>query len=473
MSATDTNNSTALMDPPLHDRPGAGIVQDDAHADSLMDPAHKALVDALRITYLLVKVAMWALVALFLLSGFQRVNTGENGIALAFGKIASTDLAPGLHPSWPYPIGELVKVSTAPVETTVEFLPDLSDAERRDLRERGPTALAGGGLAQLGVQDSYLLTADQAIGHAQWQLRWRRANAATTIQNINDEDLASIVQAVVRSAIVQAAATHTIDEILRSMPEDWRDPESYEPLPDQARRIAQQKLDDMNSGVEISQLSLSTRFAPRHVIEDFNSVSKAEQDAQRRIATAQMERESKLTSTAGAAAETILEQIDQYELDLAAQDHEAAQETYARIAALLSGKPVTIDGEEVQFSVSGQIARVVQEAEQFSDQIVADAMTSASIFQAKYAAFQANPAVVVHTDWANAMTSLLQRQSTQSMFMAPSGDMTFTLNRDPEVQRQLERERNAARKKEAMERRERERELERHQRERGVNIVEQ
>src|SRR5690606_28400632 len=144
-----------------------------------------------------------------------------------------------------------------------------------------------------------------------------------------------------------------------------------------------------------------------------------------------------------------------------------------RIAALLSGKPVTIDGEEVQFSVSGQIARVVQEAEQFSDQIVADAMTSASIFQAKYAAFQANPAVVVHTDWANAMASLLQRQSTQSMFMAPSGDMTFTLNRDPEVQRQLERERNAARKKEAMERRERERELERHQRERGVNIVEQ
>src|SRR5690606_27885360 len=217
-------NSTALMDPPLRDRPGAGIVQDDAHADSLMDPAHKALVDALRITYLLVKVAMWALVALFLLSGFQRVNTGENGIALAFGKIASTDLAPGLHPSWPYPIGELVKVSTAPVETTVEFLPDLSDAERRDLRERGPTALAGGGPAQLGVQDSYLLTADQAIGHAQWQLRRRRPNAAPPIQNRNDEDLANIVQAVVRSAIVQAAATHTIDEILRSMPEDWRDP---------------------------------------------------------------------------------------------------------------------------------------------------------------------------------------------------------------------------------------------------------
>lgn len=472
MSVTDTNNSTAVIEPALRGRAAVMATEEPTDA-SLMDPAHKALVEALRITYLLVRVAMWALVGLFLLSGFQRVNTGESGISLAFGEITSTDLAPGLHGSWPYPVGELVKVPTAPQDASIEFLPDLSEGERRDLREKGPTALAGGGLQQLGVQDSYLLTADQAMGHAQWQLRWRRANAATTVRNIDDEDLSRIVQAVVRGAIVQAAATHTIDEILRSTPEDWRDTDTYEPLPEHARRLAQEQLNEMDSGIDIVQLSLSTKFAPRHVIDDFNSVSKAEQEAQKLIAAAQMARESRLTSTAGGAAETILTQIEQYERDLAAQDDDAAEQTYARIAALLSGEPVVIDGEEVSFPLSGQVARVIQEAEQFSSQVEADAQTAAAIFQAKLTAFTANPAVMIHTDWANAMGALLSNPSVQTMLMDTNGDMTYTINKDPEVERQLERDLNEQKKRQGMEAHRRDMERERYQRDPNVTVSEE
>jgi hypothetical protein len=249
--------------------------------------------------------------------------------------------------------------------------------------------------------------------------------------------------------------------------------DKYEPLPEQARRIAQEALDRMDSGVQIAQLSLSTKFAPRQVIADFNSVSQAEQGAQQAIAAAQMERESKLTSTAGGAAEPILTQIEQYELDLAARDDDAAEQTYARIKALLSGEPVTINGAESSYPLSGEVVRVVQEAEQFRSQVVADAQTSASIFQAKLAAFTANPAVMIHTDWANAMASLLSNPKVQTMLMDTHGPMTYTINRDPEVKRQLERERNAERKREAMDQRQREMELQRYERETGGTVSEQ
>jgi membrane protease subunit HflK len=411
------------------------------------------------------------LVVLFVLSGFQRINTGESGISLRFGDIKRKDLSPGGHFAWPYPIGQVIKVSTSPEASTIEFLPELSDAERQQLREEGATALAGFG-SQLSVRDGYVLTADQAIGHVQWQLRWRRADAALTVQNMHDAHLARIVEAVVRSAIVRAAATHTIDEMLRATPESWRDPANYEPLADAARRIAQETLDEMDSGVEIDQLSPASRFPPRGVIEDFSSVSRKEQEAAKEIADASTQREARLMQAAGGAAETILAQIEQYERDLAVGDEEAAVRTFASINALLSGEPAEIDGEAVSFPVSGRVASIRLQAEQFRSRLVSNARTDAAIFQAKLAAFEANPAVMIHTDWSDAMTSLLTSENVQAMLMDATTPAVVTINPDPEIKRELERKWNEERRRKQFERSQREREDARYEREQGITMEE-
>ena len=87
-----------------------------------LDAASKSLSDALRISFVILKVIMIILIVAFLASGFETVGSDEQAIVLRFGKIrgAGEDrlLDPGAHWILPYPIDEIVKI---PVKTKVNL----------------------------------------------------------------------------------------------------------------------------------------------------------------------------------------------------------------------------------------------------------------------------------------------------------------------------------------------------------------
>src|SRR5437016_6372201 len=72
------------------------------------DAGTQALSEALRSSFVIVKILMAGLVILFICSGVFTVPSQKKAIILRFGKPVGTGekmlLEPGLHWSWPYPI---------------------------------------------------------------------------------------------------------------------------------------------------------------------------------------------------------------------------------------------------------------------------------------------------------------------------------------------------------------------------------
>ncbi|MCE2653049.1 MAG: hypothetical protein LW650_05970 [Planctomycetaceae bacterium] len=422
---------------------------------SLMDPANQSLADALKITYRLLQLAMLGLLAMFVFSGFQSVQTGERGIRVAFGAVQTDDLPPGFQFSLPRPLGEILKVNTGSQVTSLqtEFMPALSDADRN----RNEQELAGMGKDTLDPsQDNSLLTADNALAHARVSATWQRTAIRDNARNIDPEFERQIVSAAVRRGVVHAVAQVTIDEFLRNQP----DPGRVGPFPTletEARRIAQDLLDRNKAGIELRTVTFEKRLPPLRLIGEFANVERSRSEAGQAIRNAEVFRTERLTQAAGEAAPIMLREVDAFDAALASGKQDAATSALQRIDAILGGEPIDIDGQKVTVPLSGDAAGRIADALQYRSTTVSRAQADSTVFAAKLAAWRANPSVLMTSDWTEAFSSFIGRDSVQ-VFWVPPGVKVLDLlvNRDPALTREQERKRNEAAVKEREERRVRE-----------------
>lgn len=424
-------------------RLGAGGGSEAADLASMMDPATKSLADALRWSYRVLLGAIAVLFVLFAGSGFTSVGASERGIKLRFGQIVDRNLEPGAHFGWPAPIGKIIKVPVGEqvIDLRKQFFPNLAEAEEKQLAEQGSTVLAGGGSDSLDPNvDGQLLTADGAIVHARWTVTYRHdeRNPDLNARNIGDEAAEQkIVQSVVMQAIVRAAASVTLDEFMRNVPDERRAEGAFRTVESLAMQTAQAMLDRLESGILIQTLAMTQKFPPRRVMPSYYRVQAAQSESASAIEDAVSARREALQAAAGDAAEVILSQIDQYELDLAKNDTAAAEATLARIDALLLGQPVEIDGRTYNPRVSGTVTSLLDGARQERTSMVAQAKAEADLFEAKLAAFKANPKVLLNGDWADAYQAFATREGTQIMLLPPGAVRTvLSINRDPVLSRE-------------------------------------
>jgi modulator of FtsH protease HflK len=428
--------------------------------ESLMDPATKSLGEALKITFRLLQLAIVVLVGLYVLSGGQTVNEAERGVRVVLGRVASSDLAPGFHLSWPEPIGELVKVQTGEQrrELTREFWPSMTESEETAIAgKEGVQSLASGGRDSLDPDaDGHLLTADGNVAHARWTVTYRRreSDAAINLRNINPEFEDQIVAAMVRRAIVKAAASVTIDELLKNTPDASIRKPGARTVETIARDAAQEALDKVEAGIQIQQLTLNQRIPPRPVMTAFNQVQSAQSDASKSIEDARQQAQNTLLNVAGQGAEPILRAIDAYETALAAGDDAASRARLAEIDALLQNQTVAIGSEQVVPNTFGQVSRTVAEAREYRTTLVSRTKSEVSAFLAKREAFKANPLVMIEADWRGALTEFLRRDTVQEWVLPPADQMkgfVLMLNRDPAIAREQEQKRNESEAKKAEE----------------------
>src|SRR5512133_249415 len=85
-----------------------------------IDSGSQALSEALRSSFVVVKLVMVILLVVFFGSGLFTVREGERAIKLRFGKPVgdgeSALLGPGLHWSWPYPIEAYEKIPITAIQ---------------------------------------------------------------------------------------------------------------------------------------------------------------------------------------------------------------------------------------------------------------------------------------------------------------------------------------------------------------------
>jgi modulator of FtsH protease HflK len=398
-----------------------------------MDAANQSLADALRITYGFLQVGMVVLLILFVFSGFQKINEGERGISIFLGKPSRTQLEPGAHLTWPYPIGELIRVGGGAVEVPLarDFMPNSPNARSGDeaILEMPIDQFSGQGRLNP-VRDNSLITADLNIAHTQWTVNYHRSNHLRFVEHILPEQERMVIVIAARRGVVQTMAETTIDDLLKK---------SAESIAAKVRVIAQQTLDDLESGITIDRVVLVRKTPPLFLLDRFASVQSAAQNAGKAREDALLKRDQSLNTVAGRAAPVLISMIEAYERDIELGEIDKASAMLEQIDTVLAGGEVNYQGQETLALVSGEISEILNEARAKSSSRVSQAIADLELFKAKQAQFEANPSLMIARDWSLAMNEFLNKDFVSTMYLPEGVDAELLVNHDPDIERERDR----------------------------------
>ncbi|MBX3390459.1 MAG: hypothetical protein KF691_13500 [Phycisphaeraceae bacterium] len=418
--------------------------------DDLMATANKSLSDALTVTLRIVQLSMIVLFILFLGSGLQSVREGQRAIRLVFGRVESPNLPPGFQLSWPFPVGELVKVNTGTESVTLDsqFWPLVSDKARGTSIEnlsKDPRLKPD--------NDGSLITADANLAHAQWRVEYQRTRPELFAEHVLPDQEKAIVTAACSNGIVRAVAQTKVEELLRQAAGETGH------VAEIARGIAQKQLDELESGIQINQFQLTTVTPPMYVREAFNSVQSAASNARKAIEQAETGVKQLFNAQAGEIEPYLIAQIDAYELAVANDDEKAKASILGTINEMLEGRPVTIDGNVIENKTSGEVARMISEARQYKGEVVNQRRAELANFRAKLTQYRSNPSVMLNREWTDALSAFLDRDSVQ-LLVVPQNVRTlevqltedFDLAKKRETAERLKAAQDARAQREALQR---------------------
>jgi modulator of FtsH protease HflK len=197
-------------------------------------------------------------VAIWLASGFYRVEPDEQGVVLRFGGFVGTT-APGLNYHLPWPIESV-------------DLPAVTRINRIDVGYRSnaaPDSQNTQGLRDV-PQESLMLTGDENIIDINFSVFWKIGNAPAYLFNTRNPD-----------ATVKSAAESVMREVIGRTPIQPALTEARAQIEQEVMEGSQRILDEYKTGVEITQVQLQRVDPPAEVIDSFVDVQRANTDAER------------------------------------------------------------------------------------------------------------------------------------------------------------------------------------------------
>ena len=201
------------------------------------------------------------------------IQTGEQGIVTWFGGKYARTLDLGAQLTLPWPIQQV------DVENVTEI--------RR-------FAIPGG------EEEKLVLTADQNLVNLSYQVRWNISDLVQYRFQLADPEntLVEVAEATMRSAV----AEQNLDDVLGGA--------GVGRIEGQVREQMQARLDAFRSGITVQGVDVMKTDAPAQVIEAFNDVLAARQDAERNRNEARRYEQQVLAQAQGEAAafDTLYEQ---------------------------------------------------------------------------------------------------------------------------------------------------------------------
>ncbi len=195
--------------------------------------------------------------ALWLGSGFYRVQPGQVGVELLFGKFVKRT-NPGLNYWLPSPVGEVI-------------VPDVEKVNTIEIGFRGQAAgLRGGGRDVL--TESLMLTGDQNVIDIDFVVQWRIKEAENYLFNLRDPQ--GTIKVAAESAMREVIGQTSLEDALTVKRQE---------VQTRARTLLQQILDEYGAGVFIAEVQMQKVDPPQEVIDAFNDVQRAKQDQERSV----------------------------------------------------------------------------------------------------------------------------------------------------------------------------------------------
>jgi len=255
------------------------------------------------------------LVALWLASGFYRVQPDQVGIEMLFGEWDGNETQPGLNWHWPYPIETVERPSVERISSIDVGFVRLAQTGRSTTRDM--------------EEESLMLTGDQNIIDIKFTVQWKISNAGKYLFEIRDPE--STVKIAAESAMREIIGQNDLQP---SLTEGRGDVEI------QTKNLLQEVLDEYNSGIEITELKLQDVQPPPPVIDAFDDVQRAQQDRDRQRNEADSYRNDILPRARG-EAQRVIQDANAYKERLLNEADGEAQRFISVYKAYLQNPEVT------------------------------------------------------------------------------------------------------------------------------------
>ncbi len=254
------------------------------------------------------------ILAIWLLTGFYRVQPGEQGVELLFGRYYAIT-KPGLNYWFPAPIGDVLTPN-------VERLNQINIG----FREAGEGSRGG---ARDVTQESLMLTEDQNIIDVDFIVQWRINKPADFLFNIRDPE--QTVKLAAESAIREVMGQTLLEDALTIRRQQ---------VDNQTRDLLQDILDQIGAGVLIAEVKQLKVDPPTEVIDSFNDVQRARQDKERSVNEAMAYRND-IVPRANGDAERIIQAGNAYREQVTREAEGEASRFNSVLDAYRTGKDVT------------------------------------------------------------------------------------------------------------------------------------
>ena len=213
---------------------------------------------------LLALVALGA-VAIWMASGFYRVQPDQQGVVLRFGAFQRTTL-PGLNYHLPWPVEQALTPAVTRVNRVEVGFRGSSD---RMVPTRVGRDLSGGSVREV-PEEALMLTGDENIIDINFSVFWRIRDAGDYLFNTRnpEETVKSAAESMMRQVIGRTPIQPALTEARARIEQD-------------VAVGTQAILDQYKAGVEITQVQLQRVDPPAAVIDSFRDVQRANTDAER------------------------------------------------------------------------------------------------------------------------------------------------------------------------------------------------
>jgi len=232
-----------------------------------------------------VGIAVAVLVALWLASGFYRVQPDEAGIVMRFGAYHQTTW-PGLNYHLPWPIESVER----PAVTVINKIEIGFRSNDRYGQSSSPERNV--------LEESQMLTGDENIVDIEVVVFWKISDPVAFLFNVREppDQPSAVIKAVAESSLREVVGRTPIQPILA---------EARAQVEADVLKATQTILDSYKAGVEITQVQLQRVDPPTAVIDSFRDVQRANTEADRARNEAQAYRNDIVPRARGLAAATV------------------------------------------------------------------------------------------------------------------------------------------------------------------------
>ncbi|MGE0423591.1 MAG: FtsH protease activity modulator HflK [Reyranellaceae bacterium] len=232
------------------------------------------------------------IVAIWLASGFYRVETNQQAIELVFGRPTGAPTTEGLRYNLPSPIGRVIKVDV----TNQRSVTIGSGAPSEGRISRGPR--------QIATSENLMLTGDENILDVGFVVFWQVQDAEKFVFNVPNPD-----------ETVKAASESAMRQVIGRSQLQFAQTEGRSRIEQEAREEIQRMLDSYGAGIRITQLQLKQSDPPQQVIADFRDVQAARANKEGKINDANGYRNEILPRAKG-EAESIVQAAEAYRAEV-------------------------------------------------------------------------------------------------------------------------------------------------------------